>query len=378
MSSAAHPYSALPDHCFWSRAHGTGQPLDPMPSNSDNTADGFTRHSEFHLTRTTRIATAGSCFAQHIARYLRKGGFSVLDGEPSHPVIAPEIAARHGYGVFSARYGNIYTARQLLQLMQRATGDFCPVEDRWIGDGAQLIDPFRPTLQPGGFSDAATFEADRSRHFSAVRDVMRRADVLIFTLGLTEAWRAREDGAVYPLAPGVAGGKFDPDRHEFVNFSVEDTVADVNEFLKLVRLENPALRVILTVSPVPLAATARADAHVVAATGYSKAVLRVAAEQLAQGDAGITYFPSYEIITAASVRGRYFGADFRSVEQVGVRHVMEVFSRHFTPEIAEQSGADTTGQQTKRPGDLALIAARRVERALDVICDEQQLDEVAT
>ena len=106
--------------------------------------------------------------------------------------------------------------------------------------------------------------------------------------------------------------------------------------------------------------------------------MRVAAEQLAQGDAGITYFPSYEIITAASVRGRYFGADFRSVEQVGVRHVMEVFSRHFTPEIAEQSGADTTGQQTKRPGDLALIAARRVERALDVICDEQQLDEVAT
>jgi hypothetical protein len=44
-------------------------------------------------------------------------------------------------------------------------------------------------------------------------------DVLVFTFGLTESWRNRADGAIFPLAPGVAGGEFHGDRYEFVNFS---------------------------------------------------------------------------------------------------------------------------------------------------------------
>ena len=129
---------------------------------------------------------------------------------------------------------------------------------------------------------------------------------------------------------------------------------------------------ILTVSPVPLAATARADAHVVSATSYSKAVLRVAAEQLAQADPAISYFPSYEIITSAQSRGRYFGDDLRAVERAGVRHVMDVFARHHAPDAA----APTRAQTSKPVGPAH--QRRRLQQALDTICDEQRLDEVAT
>jgi hypothetical protein len=363
--SHPHPYTDLPDHCFWSRVHGTGQPLDPV------IADPSLRPGP-QLVRSTRIVTAGSCFAQHIARHLRQAGFAVLDGEPAHPVISPDIAARFGYGVFSARYGNVYTARQMKQLIQRATGEFTPQDDCWSNADGALIDPFRPTIEPDGFSCAADFHADRTRHFAAVRSVLEQAEVLIFTLGLTEAWRARADGAVYPLAPGVAGGTFDRDVHEFVNFSVEETVADFTDFLALARRNNPDLSLILTVSPVPLAATARADAHVVSATSYSKAVLRVAAEQLAQADPAISYFPSYEIITSAQSRGRYFGDDLRAVERAGVRHVMDVFARHHAPDAA----APTRAQTSKPVGPAH--QRRRLQQALDTICDEQRLDEVAT
>ena len=40
---------------------------------------------------------------------------------------------------------------------------------------------------------------------SPVREVFETCDVFVFTLGLTEGWVSTLDGAVYPLAPGVAG-----------------------------------------------------------------------------------------------------------------------------------------------------------------------------
>ena len=54
--------------------------------------------------------------------------------EKAHPVLPATIAARYGYGVFSARYGNIYTTRQLRQLAERALGGAAPVEDAWEGE----------------------------------------------------------------------------------------------------------------------------------------------------------------------------------------------------------------------------------------------------
>jgi hypothetical protein len=72
---------------------------------------------KFDIARTDWIATAGSCFAQHIARHLRSAEFSVLDVEPPPPGMTEETARAFGYNLFSARYGNICTTRQLRQLL---------------------------------------------------------------------------------------------------------------------------------------------------------------------------------------------------------------------------------------------------------------------
>jgi hypothetical protein len=55
-------------------------------------------------------------------------GFNYFVAEQAQG-LSPEQARANGYGVFSARYGNIYTVRQLLQLFERAHGHFAPVED---------------------------------------------------------------------------------------------------------------------------------------------------------------------------------------------------------------------------------------------------------
>ena len=354
------PYSTLPDHCYWSRAHRVAAPSDVDPVIS----------AGFKVTRKMKISTAGSCFAQHIARRLKADGFTFYAPEKAHPVLPASIAARYGYGVFSARYGNIYTTRQLRQLAERALGGAAPVEDVWVEENGTLIDPYRPQVQPGGFATRAEFDAARAQLHLAFRKILRQSDVFVFTFGLTEAWVSKEDGAVFPVCPGAAGGVFDADKYEFKNFTVEEIVEDFNAFMAIIKRENPDVKVLMTVSPVPLIATAQADKSVITATAYSKAVLRVAVEQLSAQHKDAFYFPSYEVITGPSARGAYFGPDLREVTPEGVDHVMSLFMRHYAGEAAAPRRASAAA-----PPAGSLVG--EVEAALDVICDEEVLDRPA-
>src|SRR5205823_7433624 len=142
--------------------------------------------------------------------------------------------------------------------------------------------------------------------------MFEQLDVFTFTLGLTEAWCSKSDGAVFPLAPGVAGGEMDFGFYTFTNFTVDEVIADLNRFIRKLGDVNHRANVILTVSPVPLVATYEGR-HVLQATTYSKAVLRVAAETIRKEHRNVDYFPSYEIITGQFNRGAYFEGDLRSV-----------------------------------------------------------------
>ena len=364
---AQHPYADLPDHAFWRRAVADVAPgaLDPVAA------------APFRIGAREKVATAGSCFAQHIGRYLKAAGCAYLVTEPAHPLASAQAVRLTQYGLFSARYGNVYTARQLLQLFERAYGRFKPAEDMWAEGRGVFLDPFRPTIQPRGFNSQREFAIDRERHFRAVREMFETLDVFVFTLGLTEAWRARADGAVFPVCPGVSGGEFSATRHEFVNFELDAIVADMKAFVAGLRAVNAKARIILTVSPVPLAATAE-PRHVLTSTIYSKSVLRVAAEMLTRAFDHVAYFPSYEIV-ASGFAGDYFAADRRTVTEEGVSHVMRIFAQHYLKSGAEKSGP-LTGL-VRRAVDMvrygpqlsATAEAAGVQAALQAICDEEAL-----
>jgi hypothetical protein len=351
-----HPYRSLSPAAFWRRsvAGVAPQDLDPVIE------------APFRITPSDRVATAGSCFAQHIARHLRATGFNFLVTETAHPLVPAELAEPYGYGLFTARYGNLYTARQLLQLFQRAYGSFTPIDDAWQEPDGRWTDPFRPQIQQERYITRAELEADRAHHLACVRRAFETLDVFVFTLGLTETWLSREDGAVYPICPGTGGGQFDPARHVFHNLSVPEVTADLLTFIDLLRGINPSAKIILTVSPVPLVATA-SGGHALVATTYSKAVLRVAAEEVTRQRAEIAYFPSFEIITGTFNRGAYFAADCRSVTEDGVAHVMRVFLRHFT------EGAPA--QPAPMPVEVDTHTAT-MKQLVQVVCDEEALDRV--
>lgn len=343
----SHPYRHIPDEQRWSRVMSEKSVSDIDPVGAP----------PFKIDLNTRVVTAGSCFAQHVARYLRAKGIACLETESAHPLLDAELAHQYNYGIYTARYGNIYTARQLLQLWRRASGSFNPAQDVWEENGA-WYDPFRPAIQPGGFASLEEFQADRRQHFAAVRQAFSSMDVMIFTLGLTECWLSQQDGAVYPLCPGVAAGQFDPEEHAFVNFSTDEVVGDLTAFVAEVREVNPGMRLILTVSPVPLAATAE-HRHVLQSNTYSKAVLRIAAEQVS-GLPDAYYFPAYEIISAASEH--YFENDRRSITEAGVQRVMSLFFQHLLDDAKTVTAA--------APDNFL----EQSQTLMNAICDEQRLD----
>ena len=197
----------------------------------------------FKIDRSTRVATGGSCFAQHIGRALLKNGCSYYVVESAPDGLPASSTVEWNYGIFSARYGNLYTTRQLLQLYDRAYGKYQPQLIFWQTNANLYVDPFRPRIQPPGYSSIEELTKDRQRHFAAVRRMFETLDVFVFTLGLTESWEHLPDGAVLPLAPGVAGGVWQQDLYTFRNYSVQEVEQDLLAFLDRLREVNPASRI---------------------------------------------------------------------------------------------------------------------------------------
>ncbi len=349
---STHPYRGLPADQFWSTA------IKPVPAEALDPV----RDVKFTFSPVDPVAAAGSCFAQHIARHLQQAGYNYLQTEA--PLSASEP-------VFSARYGNIYTTRQLRQLMLAAYGLHRPATQAWRRADGRFIDPLRPQLFPEGFATAEDVISQRRTHLAAVRRVFQDCRVFIFTLGLTEAWLAA-DGTALPVPPGVIGADTTDGDSTFRNFTVAEMRQDMDAFLADLFAVNPSVRVILTVSPVPLVATYE-HRHVMVSNTYSKAALRVVAEETAASYPEVAYFPSYEIITAPQVAGRYFEPDMRNVSAAGVDHVMRLFAAHMM-------SAEATPEATPLPRarDAVVVptdeARARYAALADILCDEELLD----
>jgi hypothetical protein len=343
-----HPYRGLPPDQFWST--GVVEALDPV------------RGMKFTIAPTDPVAAAGSCFAQHIARFLKESGYNYLLTEAPGGADEP---------VFSARFGNIYTARQLRQLLLGAFGLHRPATRAWRRADGRFIDPLRPHLFPAGFATLADVAAARRTHLAAVRRVFQESRVFIFTLGLTEAWLA-PDGTVLPVPPGALDAGTGERDAIFHNFTAAEIRHDLDAFLADFVEVNPKGRVILTVSPVPLAAT-YVPRHVLVSNTYSKAALLVAAGETAQAHEHVAYFPAYEIVTAPHLRGAYFGDDLRGVTAAGVAAVLRSFAAH----ALRPSGAPSPPRPAPAPAPPVVPgeAARARYAALsEIFCDDALLD----
>lgn len=308
------PYHNLPAENYWR----TGVQI---PARSES---GYANlwHAKFPITRDTKIITLGSCFAQHISKWMKAHGFSWVDSEPGNSNLSQSELEENGYGIFSFRVGNIYTPALLKQWIFQAL-QLQPELDEVFLENGRYYDAFRPLIPAHGYDSAEEVRAARQGTLAAIRRALLEADLLIFTLGLTEGWK-HANGYAYPMCPGTVKGDFRLTEHQFINYQYEDVLGDLTSAMDAIVAINPRMKFLLTVSPVPLTATAETQ-HVLSATTYSKSVLRAAAGALANERANVDYFPSYELIAQFPSQGKFYESNLRSVKKDGVDFVM----RHF-------------------------------------------------
>jgi hypothetical protein len=342
------PYKDLPEKAFWKTAIASRNMFDIV-----NLWD-----PKFNIRPSDNVATYGSCFAQHIGRNLALRGCSWLSTEPAPINASAELAKKYNYGIFTSRTGNIYTPTLLQQWLEWALELKEQPDEVWQKN-ERFFDPFRPAVEPNGFSSKEDLLASRKTTLNALKLAVKKSNYFVFTLGLTESWVNTEMNYEYPMCPGTTAGEFNPEIHKFSNKKVFHIRQGLENAMQLMRDINPDIKFILTVSPVPLTAT-KSGEHVLVATMQSKSTLRAVAGEMAEKYGYVDYFPSYEIINSAPYKGSFFEPNQRSVNHKGVELVMS----HFFSAIEDKFNVNFTISADKNTVN---------KDDLDVICEEEIL-----
>ena len=262
------------------------------------------------LDRSTPIASIGSCFAREIKDYLQEAGFNYV-------VTAEGPNARHG----SAAWDRVYNTFCLRQEFERALGSFEPAERFCTLDDGRVLDPYRKDVQWESLQEA---EAGLAEHCRTAHLALTQAKVLVVTVGLTEVWYSRDDGAVFFQVPPA--DVYDPARHAFRASTFQENVDNLEALHALLQAANPDCTMIVTVSPVPLRATFQ-DENVVTANTRSKCTLVAATRTFVDAHPDVMYFPSYELVT--QVIPEPFTDDNRHVKRSTVEAIMKVFEADY-------------------------------------------------
>ncbi len=252
--------------------------------------------ADLALTKATRFVTMGSCFAHSLGKRLSNAGYSV-----HNEVIGEEV-------------NSPLANRQLFD---------------WLEHGPRSL--VTTTMQ-------TLFGAEvRTR----LRAALSEADVVVLTLGVAPCFFEIDSGDfVFLPNDSSAARDYLTDRCVMRTTSVAENVAAIGEILGVVdRLSGGRARVVLTVSPVPLAGTNEFESAVVADC-LSKSTLRLACHEALGAQAGkaAVYWPSFEIVRwlggyLAAPNPPAFGADDGNTRHVSkwlVKLIVRLFLEHYS------------------------------------------------
>ena len=230
------------------------------------------------IDRATPITSVGSCFAVEIRGHLRDAKFNFIGTRES--------------SANSAEWGRVDTTKNLLQILQYSFTEFLP-EIRLCRTSKGYFDPYRE----GPFHDSEeTAEKDLLEHYEESRQAFTECKVLIMTPGQNEAWIDGTDGLAWAHKPPTeAFDAYGDDRFQLKRFSLAENIENLSGALQLLWANNPEVRVIFTISPVPSAATFY-DTNVAVRSFENKAILLLAVKEVVSQHPGRAfYFPSFEM-----------------------------------------------------------------------------------
>jgi tetratricopeptide (TPR) repeat protein len=246
-------------------------------------------HKEIILRPGAKVFTMGSCFAQNMAETLSEKYKNII------------VSFLYADEDINNTYAGLYLIDVLVNPSSRHR---------------QIVEAY--------------FKAE---YIELVRDFLRTTDVVIYTMGVAPGFfDPNTKDYVIPRTRGLGTHEL-ARSFEFRTTSVKENVDNVVNIINGLTTFNPKMRVVLTVSPVPLAASLEYSAPLVADC-ISKSTLRVAAHEVLQKlHPRVVYWPSFEIVRWLGPQyGSILGTDDgdpRHVSSKIIEEIMDAFISHF-------------------------------------------------
>jgi hypothetical protein len=277
---------------------------------------------KFKLRSEDKFYAIGSCFARGLEHSLGKRNVVVESAAPEFARLQPITKEPTGRG-FINKY-NTFSILNELRWALDPEAEF-PMESIAQLTATTCYDPHtNPTLE---LVDLKETLARRALLQTVTRRIANCRAVII-TLGLVEVWRDIRADVFVNNTPIPALLKTQRDRYEFRLTSFAENWANLEAIhALLVRYAHPDVRIVVTVSPVPLTATF-STMDVVTANTYSKSLLRTVAQEWAAAHENVDYFPSYEIVQNSD-RASVWQPDLTHVTKAGLRHIMDLFLQSY-------------------------------------------------
>lgn len=152
---------------------------------------------------------------------------------------------------------------------------------------------------------------------------IEKGDAVILTFGTSDVWLLAGTDRAVGNCHKHPSSEFDKKR-----VGVDEIVGIWKEIISGMRMRNPDLKVILTVSPRRYLADGFAD------NTRQKAVLILGCEKLCKEVANVVYFPAYEILNDDLRDYRFYAPDLLHPSEQAVEYIWEKFKETFLDETS--------------------------------------------
>lgn len=274
--------------------------------------------TSFTLSKNANVFALGSCFARNIEKALLSSRVNVSSADRDSEILELKINLLTGLL-------NKYNPVSIYQELLWASGKEIFPDRGFIKFGDKYCD-----LNLRNQARKGTLEFVRQRH-QQLRQYFARAlaaDLVIITFGMTETWFDQETNLALAEVPSPRLIKEYPERfvyrslsHQQCLDSLKSTYAILKEF------GQPNLKIVVTLSPVPLERTFSGQDIIVANT-MSKSTLRSAIGELVAETENVDYFPSYEAAMLSDPNIVWMG-DRRNVTDFIVTKIVSEFINRY-------------------------------------------------
>ncbi len=240
------------------------------------------------------LLTIGSCFSESIGNKLQENKFDTL--------VNP--------------FGTIFDPLSITRLLTNSLNNSTPEADTYI-----LSEGVYKNLElHSSFTGLSQDELElqiRAR-LSITHEFLRSAKWLLITLGTAHVYKYKKTSTYIANCQKLPAKNFNREL-----MSVEYLKKDFTEFLQKLKDFNPALNIILTVSPV------RHLKDGIAENSLSKSILRVLCHELESSNESIHYYPAYELMMDDLRDYRFYEEDMIHPSAQAIDYIWGHFSDSF-------------------------------------------------